>query len=239
MLEDLATALAPCPEVLYADADMLALAWIDHQLVQPRATEGQGKKAAAKDAARIVARLHRAALQSSSSPFFGYAYDTPLGSLLQDNRANANWIAFYREQRLLPLVRACQEAGQIDLELARAIENLPLEDLLAHRNGVRPALLHGDLWRGNMLFAEDRLAALIDPALYYGDPQVDCAMLRLFPALCDHFFDAYREAAASSLSREEEQLCDDLYALYPLLVHCLLFGRRYNLPLARVLHRYR
>ena len=239
MLEDLAAARAPCPEVLYVDADMLAIDWVAHE----PSTSG---KQAARDAARVVARLHRAVLSpspssspSSSPSFFGYAYDTPLGSLLQDNRANASWIAFYRDQRLLPLVRACWDEGQLEPELARAIRELPLEGLLAHRACVRPALLHGDLWRGNMLFSNGRLAALIDPALYYGDPQVDCAMLRLFPALCDDFFSAYREAAGSLLSREEERLCDDLYALYPLLVHCLLFGRRYNASLARVLHRYR
>ena len=232
MLEDLRQARMPCPEVLHADADMLALAWVAHE---PTTADGQAASDAARDAARIVARLHRATTSSS----FGYAYDTPLGSLVQDNRAGASWIAFYREQRLLPLVRACLEGGQLDLDLARAIRELPLEGLLAHRASVRPALLHGDLWRGNMLFAQDRLAALIDPALYYGDPQVDCAMLRLFPALCDDFFAAYREAAESRLSREEEQVCDDLYALYPLLAHCLLFGRRYNASLARVLHRYR
>ena len=252
MLKDLAAALAPCPEVFYADADMLVIAWVAHE------PASVGGKAAARDAARVVAKLHRATPHATpratpppspppasscsfSSPPFGYAYDTPLGSLLQDNRihARASWISFYREQRLLPLVRKCQDAGQLDIDLARAIGELPLERLLAHREAVRPALLHGDLWRGNMLFAKDRLAALIDPALYYGDPQVDCAMLRLFPAMSDDFFAAYREAAESSLSREEERLCDDLYALYPLLVHCLLFGRRYNAPLARVLHQYR
>ncbi len=262
MLEDLATARAPCPEVLYVDADMLALDWVANESV---VSSGQGvakdaaskdaakkdaaKKDAARDAARIIAKLHRVTTASSSSsssspcssscPFFGYAYDTPLGHLLQDNRANTSWVSFYREQRVLPLVRACLEGGQLDLDLARAIRELPFEDLLAHRDNVRPALLHGDLWGGNMLFANDRLAALIDPALYYGDPQVDCAMLRLFPALSCDFFDTYREAAASTLSYEEERLCDDLYSLYPLLVHCLFFGRRYNASLARVLHRYR
>ena len=248
MLEDLRQALvrqalAPCPEVLYADADMLVLAWVAHEPLT--ASEQGGKEAAkeaARDAARVVARLHQHRTSSSSSsspPFFGYAYDTPLGNLMQDNRANTSWVAFYREQRLLPLVRASLKEGQLDPELAHAIEDLPLEDLLAHRDGVRPALLHGDLWGGNMLFSKNRLAALIDPALYYGDPQIDCAMLKLFPALSDDFFACYREAVASRLSREEEQLCDDLYALYPLLVHCLLFGRRYNASLARVLHRYR
>ena len=257
MLNDLREARAPCPEVLYVDADMLVLEWIAHE---PATTCEQATKEAAKNAARVVARLHRAASPSfppcpaasassassapspssaPSAPFFGYAYDTPLGSLLQDNRPCSSWVSFYRDQRLLPLVRACLQEGQLDLDLARAIRELRVEELLAHRNDVRPALLHGDLWSGNMLFSQNRLAALIDPALYYGDSQVDCAMLRLFPALNDDFFAAYREAASSRLTREEERLCDDLYALYPLLVHCLLFGRRYNVSLARVLHKYR
>ena len=46
----------------------------------------------------------------------------------------------------------------------------------------RAALLHGDLWTGNILVRDGRLVALIDPACYYGHAEVDLAMLCLF---CD------------------------------------------------------
>ena len=40
-----------------------------------------------------------------------------------------------------------------------------------------PALLHGDLWTGNILVSDGRLAGLIDPACYHGHAEVDLAML--------------------------------------------------------------
>ncbi len=42
------------------------------------------------------------------------------------------------------------------------------------------ALLHGDLWGGNVLAAGNRVSALIDPACYYGHAEVDIAMLEMF-----------------------------------------------------------
>jgi fructosamine-3-kinase len=52
-------------------------------------------------------------------------------------------------------------------------------------------LLHGDLWTGNLLVKDGKLAALIDPACYHGDPEVDLAMLCLFGSPDEAFWQAY------------------------------------------------
>jgi aminoglycoside phosphotransferase (APT) family kinase protein len=54
-----------------------------------------------------------------------------------------------------------------------------------------PALLHGDLWGGNLLVREGKLAAFIDPACYHGDAEVDLAMLCLFDSPDEAFWEAY------------------------------------------------
>ena len=232
------------PRVYHADADMLAMEWIE----QERGASGSPKhyqsghyqsgknyENASYQAGCLLARLH-----ACSSDSFGYDYDTPLGDLLQDNRRCGSWTQFYRERRLLPLAAKCLAAGELDEDLHKSLLRFTekLDTLLVDRQSLRPSLLHGDLWGGNMLFGKVSLRALLDPALYYGDGQVDLAMLRLFPCCSESFFDGYRATSDDSLDRASESLYQEIYSIYPLLVHCLFFGRRYQSPLARVLHRY-
>ena len=83
------------------------------------------------------------------------------------------------------------------------------------------ALLHGDLWSGNVLFHGGQLAALIDPACYHGDREVDFAMLQVFGNPPDAFF------AASELDPGWRERVP-AYQLWPMLVHLRLFGNAYR-----------
>ncbi|GAA2838323.1 fructosamine kinase family protein [Kribbella solani] len=56
-----------------------------------------------------------------------------------------------------------------------------------------PALLHGDLWHGNLLPGPDGGPAMIDPAVYYGWPEADLATLLIYGNLSGDFFTAYEE----------------------------------------------
>ena len=84
-----------------------------------------------------------------------------------------------------------------------------------------PALLHGDLWNGNILVAEGALAALIDPACYYGHEEVDLAMLTLFGPPEEAFWDSYGRPEEGWEQRQA------VYQLFPALVHLRLFGAGY------------
>jgi fructosamine-3-kinase len=109
--------------------------------------------------------------------------------------------------------------------LARRVEKLAtaLPGLL--QASPAPALLHGDLWSGNVLAADARVSALIDPACYYGHGEVDLAMLQLFVHPGAAFFETYGALEPGHGERIA------IYQLWPALVHLRLFGKQY-LPLA-------
>ncbi|MCC9266235.1 fructosamine kinase family protein, partial [Bacillus velezensis] len=57
----------------------------------------------------------------------------------------------------------------------------------------KPALLHGDLWHGNVLIGKDGYASLIDPAVYYGNREAEIAFTYLFGGFEPAFYDAYTQ----------------------------------------------
>lgn len=76
---------------------------------------------------------------------------------------------------------------------------------------------------------------LIDPAVFYGDRELDLAMAALFGGFPPAFFAAYAEERPLPPGHEERQ---PLYQLYYLLAHLVLFGEGYGPAVDRILRRY-
>ncbi|MCB0641266.1 MAG: fructosamine kinase family protein [Phaeodactylibacter sp.] len=158
-----------------------------------------------------------------SAPRFGLSFSNFIGRLPQPNVQQKNWAAFYWTCRLAPQIELAESRQLLPAPFRKRLEFLAtqLEDRCPTEP---PALIHGDLWRGNFLCTETYGAVLIDPAPSYAHREMDLAMARLFGGFDERFFRAY--AATYPL---EPGLMDRLpiYQLYYLLVHLNLFGRSY------------
>jgi fructosamine-3-kinase len=156
---------------------------------------------------------------------YGWPVDYRLGTVEMDNRQTEDWPRFWAEQRLVATARVLDRPWRerVDLLTERLRELLPQAPPASH--------LHGDLWSGNILVAEGKLAALIDPACYFGHGEVDLAMLTLFGEPPPEFWDSYHPLEPGW---EERRIA---YQLFPALVHLRLFGGTYGGMVDRLLIR--
>jgi fructosamine-3-kinase len=211
----------PVPQVLYSDDRLLVMEHIDH--------DGKSSPAGEAQAAEFVAALHGIGAEA-----YGFERDTLIGPLHQPNPWSASWVEFFAEQRLMYMARLCVEAGRMGTGTLGAIEAL-CGRLDGYLEPGPPALIHGDMWGGNVLFHQGRIAAFIDPAIYFADPEIELAFTTLFTTFGDRFYRRYDELRPIRDGFFEVR--KDLYNLYPLLVHVRLFGGGYLSSVERILRR--
>jgi protein-ribulosamine 3-kinase len=181
------------------------------------------------DFGRSLAALHRHTAEQ-----FGFESSNFIGSLPQSNRQHKNWVSFFAEERLEPVVKMALDLHTIDAAVARkfsALYNI-LEQIFPQEP---PALLHGDLWNGNFLVSSTGKPCLIDPAVYYGSREMDIGMTRLFGGFHSLFYQAYNETYPLEPEWEERS---DICNLYPLMVHVVLFGGGYLQQVKGIISRY-
>ncbi len=186
---------------------------------------------AQRHAAELLAALH-----GVKGPSFGFTRDTSIGGIRQPNPQGEDWSAFYAEHRLIYMAKGALEDGKIDAKMMNQIEKLAgkLKSYLPRPQP--PALIHGDIWGGNILFGQGRVAAFLDPAIYYADPEIELAMIALFNTLNDSFFARYNDLRP--IAPEFFELRAPIYSIYPLLVHARLFGSSYVRKVQKALDRF-
>ena len=211
------------PKVIYNDDGILLMEYVVNDSIMTAAAE--------RNCALRFAELHQC-----SNRGFGFDFDTVIGGLAQPNPTCSSWLDFYSEFRILHMAIMARDAGNLDSKDFRRIEGLVnrLDNWLTEPSS--PALVHGDAWSGNVLVKNDALAAVIDPACYYGDAEVDLAFSTMFGTFSNHFFERYDSLNPIREGFFEER--KDLYLIYPILVHIRLFGGSYTPHLHRVLMRY-
>ncbi len=175
-----------------------------------------------------------AGLHSHKADRFGLDHDNYMGSLYQHNAFHDEWVEFFVEERLERQVKLAREEGKIGRQDVSAFERLyaRLAEIFPE---TKPSLVHGDLWSGNFMTGSSGQACLIDPAAYFGHPEVDIAMSTLFGGFLAKFYDAYTNH--NPLEKGWRQRLD-YYNLYPLMVHVILFGGGYLGSVQQILRKF-
>lgn len=202
MLRALAAAGVPAPMVQAEHEQMLLLDFIENDAVF-----------SARAWADVGGRLR--VLHQRTGETYGWPVDYSIGTVTLHNRETGNWLRFWGEQRLVAT------AAVLDRPWRERVEKVAarLGDLLPPAPPA--ALLHGDLWPGNILVRDGALVGLVDPACYFGHAEVDLAMLDLFCAPPDEFREAYGPREAGWRERRP------VYQLFPALAHVRLWGASY------------
>jgi protein-ribulosamine 3-kinase len=131
---------------------------------------------------RAMARMHLAPpTEEAGNPTkaFGFPVDNTIGGTPQPNpwtEANSGtneWIAFFRDYRVghqLNLAGDSYCSNLWEQDIAPRL-HLLFEDLRGE-NEIKPSLLHGDLWSGNIGSADGK-PSVFDPAVYWGHHEAE------------------------------------------------------------------
>ncbi|MFA5017277.1 MAG: fructosamine kinase family protein [Methylobacter sp.] len=165
-----------------------------------------------------------AQLHQPKQAYFGWHRDNTIGSTIQVNGHYHDWITFWQEQRLghqLTLAAAKGYGGRLQT-LGEKLRTT-LKPLFSGYQ-PQPALVHGDLWGGNVAADEQGNPVIYDPACYFGDRETDLAMTELFGGFSPAFYQAYQAVYPLDPGYTRRKT---LYNLYHILNHLNLFGPSY------------
>lgn len=203
-------------------------AWLLMEHIPPPA-QALDRDAFGAQFGQALARLHRRAEPQGR---YGLDRDNYIGSLPQENTWGSRWPTFFAQRRLEPQIKQAHDQGRLrpalQKDLARLLDRL--DELLPAQPTA--SLLHGDLWSGNYMIGAQGQPVLVDPAVYYGDREVELAFTELFGGFPPSFYRAYQEAWPRA-ELEGWPARRALYQAWPLLVHVNLFGGSYPKQLAR------
>lgn len=202
------------------DKQWLILEWLE---------KGEPQKKMWQKFGEALAIMHK-----EPKKYFGLNEDNFIGSLKQLNKEHTDWVSFYAECRIMPLVKTLFDQGDLsskDIQLSNSFCK-KLESIFPKEPA---SLVHGDLWAGNYLVHSSGYAAIYDPAVYFGHREMDIGMTKLFGGFDQQFYNSYNDTYP--LEKDWQKRLP-ITQLYPLLVHAVLFGGHYISSAKNIFHAY-
>lgn len=165
---------------------------------------------------------------------FGFDRDNYCGLTPQPNPRNPDGFAFYRQHRILYQAQLAFEKGLLNQGELKTIEGFAarLSELVPIQ---APALIHGDLWGGNIHSDTSGDPVLIDPAAYWGWPEAEIAMTLLFGGFTEAFYHSYLDVNPLESGWRERAT---IHNVHHLLNHLNLFGASYHSQVMNAVKRF-
>jgi len=186
----------------------LVLEWLELGGGNAQSWEAMGQQLAA---------MHRVTSENG----FGWHQQNTIGATPQVNLWTSDWAEFFTEHRIGYQLNLARRRGGHFPQQTELLATIP-QWLSNHQ--PQPSLVHGDLWSGNAAVTQSQEPVLLDPAVYFGDREVDLAMTELFSGFPKAFYQAYNQAFPLEPGYEQRKT---LYNLYHILNHFNLFGGSY------------
>ncbi|XP_016846793.2 fructosamine-3-kinase isoform X3 [Anolis carolinensis] len=164
---------------------------------------------------------------------FGFHTVTCCGYISQVNEWQSDWPTFFVRHRLqaqMDLIErdyGDREARELWTQLKPKIPEMfcDLE--------IIPALIHGDLWAGNVA-EDDSGPILFDPACFYGHSEFELAISMMFGGFSSSFFSAYHNKIPKAPGFEKR---NKLYQLFNFINHWNHFGTQYRRSTLNVMRK--
>ncbi len=178
--------------------------------------------------------LQLANMHKQSSRSFGFVEDNFIGVLPQLNHRNSNWGQFYVKNRLIPNVRRAADLMLIDPPLVQKFEQFfKLVEFAFPEE--EPSLVHGNLWKENVLIGTDGSPILSNPSVYYGHREMDIAMTRMVGSFPTAFYKAYNETYPL---QDDWEIRLEFSQMYYALVNLNAYGFPYLNEIKQRLNRW-
>jgi protein-ribulosamine 3-kinase len=184
--------------------------------------------------AQKMAKLHTTVApvpDGYEQPMFGFPVTTCCADTPQDNTYTHSWADFYANRRLRFILERCEMRNGSHTELAELVEKtassvvprLLRDGHLGGEKGIKPVVVHGDLWSGNAgkgrimdgggQEEEGTQDVVFDSSACYAHSEYELGIMKMFGGFGQSFLQEYHEKCSKTEPVEEY---DDRVALYEL-----------------------
>ncbi|OAG06638.1 Ketosamine-3-kinase [Paraphaeosphaeria sporulosa] len=174
-------------------------------------------------------------------PMFGFPVTTCCGDTPQDNSFKDSWADFFANNRLRFILGRVEKSNSVDKELhtlvemiaSRVVPRLLGDEHLNNGQGVKPVVVHGDLWSGNAgvgTIGSDTGAQDIvyDSSACYAHNEFELGIMKMFGGFGGSFLKEYHDLCPKTEPVAEYEDRVKLYELYHHLNHYAMFGGSYR-----------